>query len=87
MTVYRIAEDDHGFLAIAKNYRSAIHYLIEHEWLNGHSEAWNGEDWVNIKEALGEDWKDKVYEMSLDDFVNYFEGHLYIWEEPVYCID
>ena len=86
MTVIRIVEDEHGFLAIAKNYKAAIHYLIDHYWLDDNSEIWdeNTHNWVNIKEVLGENWKDKVYQLSLDEFFNYFDGQFYLYEDNVY---
>ena len=39
--IITIQEDNHGLIGIAKNYFSAIDFLIDEDWLDGNFELYN----------------------------------------------
>lgn len=85
MKIIRI-EDDLFFAGYAKDYVSAVDYLVSHNWLtdefeiNDHS---NGE-LKTIKEALGKDWKNIVKGWNIEKFNDYFDLNLCMYEMDVW---
>lgn len=58
MFVYPVYEENHGLLTIAKDYKNAIHFLIDKKWLTSMTETWNEEknNWDTVEHCLGPDW-------------------------------
>ena len=86
-TVVLIEEDNHGQIGVAKDYPSAIDFLVNQGWLDESFEVWvDNEDYLTqtIKEDLGEEWKEVVLSWDIETFSNYFEGCLYLTIEEVY---
>ena len=89
-TVVLIEEDNHGLIGVAKDYPSAIVFLVNENWLDGKFEVWvDNEDYLTqtIKEDLGEEWKEVVLSWDIETFSNYFEGYFYLTIEEVYGAD
>lgn len=84
MQVVTIKEENHGFIAIAYDYKSAVRYLIDHNWLP--CDVYKDEKWVGINETLGDNWVNKLLSWDIDDFNSYFEGCFYLDEDEVYGI-
>ena len=88
--IITIQEDNHGLIGIAKNYFSAIDFLIDEDWLDGNFELYNAnaaDDDNNVKtvkEDLGEEWKEVILSWDTETFNNYFEGCFYLAIEEVY---
>ena len=38
--VYLIEEENHGMIGVAKDYSSAIDFLVDSDWLDGKFEVW-----------------------------------------------
>lgn len=86
-TVVIIKEDNHGQIGIAKDYPSAINFLIKEGWLDESFEVWvDNEDYLTqfIDEKLGENWKEILSTWNIEEFNNFFEGNFYLTIEDVY---
>ena len=85
MTVILIHEDNHGLLGVAKDYKSAIDYLIQNQWLNIDTEIYNTEkDTFNSLREL-KITIDNIRALGIDKFNELFDGVLYldidnVWE-------
>lgn len=83
--VYLIEEDNHGNIGIAKDYSSAIDFLINSNWLDGNCELYEGDGtYKTVEEDLGKEWKEKILSWDTETFNNYFEGCFYLTIEEVY---
>lgn len=67
MTVYTIHEDSHGLLAIVKEKTDILKYLIENNWITKKSDWFGEERTETLEEAFGENWKQKLFELELDE--------------------
>lgn len=86
-TVVTIQEDNHGLIGIAKDYLSAIDFLVNENWLDEKFEVWvDNEDYLtqSIKDKLGKNWKEIISTWNTEQFNNYFEGNFYLVIEEVY---
>ena len=74
MKVITINEDNHGFLGVAKDYKSAIQFLIEEDWINEATEIYVDVEggWLRLDEYF-DDWKSEIENMSRE----YFDGLFY----------
>ena len=87
-TVVLIAEDNHGQIGVAKDYPSAIDFLIGQHWLDNEYQVWvDNEISLNftIAEHLGEDWQIIIRdEWDTEEFNNFFDDSFYLTIEDVY---
>lgn len=74
MKVIMINEECHGFLALAKDVRSAVNYLVDNNWLDGRVMVETGEEdiVVPIIERLGENWLEQMLVWDVDTFNDFF---------------
>lgn len=92
-TVVLIKEENHGMIGVAKNYSSAINFLVNEGWLDESFEVWvdneDYEDYVtqSIKDKLGENWKEIISTWNIEQFDNFFDGIFYLNIEEVYGAD
>ena len=86
MTVILVNEDNHGLLTVAKDYKSAIKFLIDNKWIRESTECWNEDGtYSRLDELLGEDVIDKMTEeWNIDDFNDFWEGTYLLNEIEVY---
>ena len=84
-TVILIEEDNHGNIGIAKDYLSAIDFLIN-DWLDSKFEVYCGvfDETKSIKKDLGENWKNVIKSWDCEKFNQYFEGCFCLYIEEVY---
>lgn len=84
MNVILIYEDNHGLVGIANNYYNAAKWLITNNWITDNTEICIGKNeysykWTPIKNALGEDWADKMLDLwDIDNFNDYWEGSFHL---------
>ena len=87
-SVYLITEDNHGGVGVAKDYPSAINFLVNEGWLDGSTEFYDMfGDTKTIVEDLGEEWKDVILSWDIETFNNYFDGCFFLILEEVYGAD
>ena len=87
MTVILVNEDNHGLLTVAKNYESAIKFLIDNGWIRESTECWNEKLnwWSPLKEVLGENCLDiMTLEWDIDDFNDFWAINFVLEEVEVY---
>ena len=85
MTVIMVSEDNHGTIAIAKNYACAIAFLVKNGWIWENLEIIKDDDTVTtICEDLGENYVSIILDWDIDTFERYFEGIFYLTVEKIY---
>jgi len=87
MTVILVNEDNHDLLTVAKDYKSAIKFLIDNKWIRESTECWNEKNdwWASLKEVLGENCLDiMILEWDIDDFNDFWTGNFVLEEVEVY---
>ena len=70
MTVVVIDEENHGFLGVAKDYDSAIDFLVKNNWLDQSTMIWDEykEEWVSLEKSFGSNWISIISKWSIDAF-------------------
>ena len=87
MTVILVNEDNHGLLTVAKDYKSAVKFLISNRWIKESMEIWdeNGISHSRLDELLGEDVLDIMTEKwDIDSFNTFWDGSFFLNEVEVY---
>lgn len=86
MTVILVNEDSHGLLTVAKDYKSAIKFLINNRWIEESMEVWNEDGtYSHLDELLGEDALDIITEKwDTDSFNTFWNGSFFLNEVNVY---
>ena len=86
MKIILVNEECHGLIGVAKDYRAAIRFLIDKDWLNDFTEIWVRDyEYERLSEKLGEDWVDTMTEnWNINDFNDFWEGSFYLEEEDLY---
>ena len=90
MRVLNISEESHGHIGLAMCYRAAIDFLTLKEWLNETlwipfwNEEGGGWDSAPIREVLGDEWEDRVYCMTIEEFNDIFDCVFHLEVEELY---
>ena len=85
MTVIQIHEDNHGLIGIAKDYKSALLFLTNNNWIEDSTEVWVGpSEWARLDEVRGKDWFDKMCSWGIKNFNEYWDGSFMLIETEVY---
>lgn len=85
MTVIQIHEDNHGLIGIAKDYKSALDFLVNNHWIEDSTEVWVGPaEWARLDEVRGKDWFDKMVNWGIENFNEYWDGSFMLIETEVY---
>jgi len=86
MTVVLVHEENHGLITVAKDYKSAIKFLINNRWITESMEVWNEDDtYSRLNELLGEDAFDIITEKwDIDSFNAFWNGNFFLNEVEVY---
>ena len=85
-----IEEDGYGIIGVAKDYKSAVYFLINNELLLNHTDMYDNEkeEYIEVEDFLGEDWKDIILnEWDIDTFCEKFDGVFFLTEEDVYIAE
>ena len=83
-TVIVIKEENHGVIGIAKDYKNAIYFLIDNDWLTAESDIFYNDSWCPINLVFGEHWQDKILALDFDEFCELFDGCIYLEEEEIF---
>lgn len=89
-TVILIEEENHGIIGVAKDYPSAVDFLVNKGWLDENYEVWvDNEDYLtqSIKDKLGENWKEIISTWDIEQFGNFFDGSFYLSAIKVHGAD
>ena len=86
--VILVREDNHGLIAVALDYFSAVKFLIEENWLDDTCEIGIDEDLKSLQELWGDDWIDEVLALDdVDKFNDTFDGIFYLSIEKIYSAE
>lgn len=80
MTVISIREDNHGFIGVAKDVRTAIEWLIDEAWITPHFEI---SDYKILRDFFGSNWAEQLMAMPLNEFNALFDGSFRLTKEKV----
>jgi hypothetical protein len=86
MKVVQVIEENHGDICIAATVQDAIDYLLREGWIDEHTDVWDGCDqcWVFVIGYFGDNWKDQISSMGLEEFNEVFEGGFSLEIRTVY---
>ena len=74
-----ISEENHGVIGVAVDYKTAIRWLIQTDWINGGTNFWVDEKWQTVEQLFGENWQEKLVEQDEE----FFEGSFYFYERDL----
>ncbi len=75
-SVICIYSDEYGFLGVAKNYFSALHFLRKEDWISDKVEMYDDNDnIVTIVDYLGHNWFDQQLSWTINEFNDFWVGH------------
>ena len=86
MTVILVNEDNHGLLTVAKDYKSAVKFLIDNRWIEESMEVWHEDGtYRRLDEFFGEDVLDIITEKwDIDSFNTFWDGSFLLNKVEVY---
>ena len=86
MTIILVHEENHDLITVAKDYKSAIKFLINNRWIEESMEVWNEDGaYSRLDELLGEDAFDIITEKwDIDSFNTFWDGNFILNEVKVY---
>ena len=88
MKVVKISEENHGFIGIAKNFHSAIDFIIKTNWINDtmdfyeYIQGWHPLSWF-VERSSFTNMIDFLYD-KIDNDREFFDGCFYFDEVEVY---
>lgn len=86
MKVIQVYGPHHRTICLAATVQDAIDYLFATSWIEETTPVWDGLDqcWVSILDYFGENWKDQISSMSLEQFNDMFEDDFSLCPVGVY---
>ena len=85
MIIYKIYDDWHGLIGIAKDVYSASRFLVKDNWITETTECFPEEypEGITLKEFYGEEWIEKFCKLDEETFCDMFEGAFSILEDEL----
>ena len=85
MTCIIIREDNHGIIGVAANYKSAIKFLVEEDWLSDYTDIYLDEkdELVHLFEWRA-DWKEYLLSHDMNEFNVLFDGLFYLEDYDIF---
>lgn len=90
MTVYAIHEENHGLIGVcAVDPRAMVDFFIDTDWINEKHKIFvkKFNQWVSLNSYFGENWADRLREMTTDEIEEVFEDNFYFEKFEVYGVD
>ncbi len=90
MTVYAIHEESHGLIGVcAVNSRAMVDFLVDTNWINEKHKIFvkKFNQWVSLRSYFGENWVDRLSEMTTDELEETLEDDFYFERFEVYGVD
>ena len=90
MTVYAIHEENHGLIGVcAVNPCAMVDYLADTEWIDENYKIFvkKFNQWVSLRSYFGENWVDRLSEMTTDEIEETLEDDFYFERFEVYGVD
>jgi len=89
MEVYAIHEDSHGLIGIcATTPRAIVNFLVDTNWINEKYKIFieKFQQWVSLRSYFGENWVERLCEMTMDELEATFEDAFYFEKFYVYDV-
>jgi hypothetical protein len=74
-----IHEENHGVIGVAVDYKSAIRWLIQTDWINAGTDFRVDKKWQTVEQLFGERWRERLVEQDEE----FFEGSFYFDERDL----
>lgn len=90
MTVYTIHEEDHGLIGVCTIDPSAmVDFLIDTEWISEKYKFFvkKFNQWVSLRSYFGENWADRLREMTTDEVEEVLNDSFYFEKFDVYGVE
>lgn len=90
MTVYTVHEESHGLIGVcAVNPHAMVDFLVDTNWINEKHKIFveKFNQWVSLRSYFGENWVDRLREMTTDEIEEIFEDNFYFERFEVYGVD
>ena len=86
-TVICIYSDEYGFLGVAKNYYSALYFLLNEGWISDNVKIYDDDgNIVTIIDYLGNNWFEKQLKWTINEFNSFWVEHYSLIKSEVYSI-
>ena len=84
--VITVSEESHGFLCVAKDFQSAVDFLISDQWITEATEVYDDPNggWLRLDEMFESNWEESIRNLSRESFEELFTDMIYIFDEDVY---
>ena len=81
-----VDEENHGFLCIAKDFQSAVDFLISDDWITEGSQVYDNANskWTYLGKLYGENWEEEIRHLSRESFEELFDGCFYLKDKEIY---
>lgn len=90
MTVYTIHEKYHGLIGVCAIDPSAmVDFLIDTDWINEKYKIFvrKFNQLVSLRSYFGENWADRLREMTVDEIEEVFKDNFYFEKYDVYGVE
>ena len=90
MTVYAIHEESHGLIGVcAVDPCAMVDFLIDTDWIDEKYKIFvkKFNQWVSLNSYFGENWADRLREMTTDEIEEVFEDNFYFEKFEVYGVE
>ena len=86
MKVILVNEYSHGLLTVAKDYQSAIFYLINNNWIKETTNCYDDEtdSWKRLDEIISNPFDTIMYKWDIKNFNHFWNGDFSLYETEVY---
>lgn len=87
MKVIIVYEENHGYLCVAKNYKSTVKWLIDNHWIDDNTEVYTWSDvfsdyiYDKLINVLDEEWADSMVEKwDIEEFNDFWDDSFSMME-------
>ena len=85
MKVIAVYEDNHGMLAIVKDYQAGVRFLLDKEWIDNTTEMQDEDNEYHLlADYIGADWREQMFSWGIDTFNTLLGDQFSMVEVEVY---
>lgn len=85
MKVIAVYEDNHGIVAIAKDYQAGVRYLLDNRWIDDDTEILGNDNKFHmIMDFIGPRWRERMFIWGIDRFNTLMGDQFSMIEVEVY---
>lgn len=85
MKVITVYEDNHGMVAIVKDYQAGVRYLLNNTWIDDTTGMLDNDNKYHpLTDFLGADWREQMFSWGIDTFNTLLGDQFSMVEVEVY---